>query len=155
MFYIITLATVFHEANVQIHEQIIRAQGYKIAKRLAQKYNKPLIVIGNPKGRHPCGDITIDIKPLGECPVELKADVSNLSTIPDKYAGCVFISHVLEHLPPDKAKKALSEINRISHTSVIVFPTKYSILARIIPDHNLTTLSSLHKISPHGIVIKT
>jgi ubiquinone/menaquinone biosynthesis C-methylase UbiE len=52
--------------------------------------------------------------------------------------GAVFLSHVLEHLPTTTlAKQALEEMNRVAEGVFIVYPSKQSIAAWIIPEHHL------------------
>lgn len=47
-------------------------------------------------------------------------DLQQALPYPDKHFGCVFASHVLEHIPSYYVRYALSEMERISNNQVIV-----------------------------------
>jgi len=136
-----------HQLIVNGCEDKMRQMYWRKAYEIARGKGKPMLVIGNPKGRHGCGDVTIDISPTGECPVEFRADVRDLGMFQDKQFGSVFCSHVLEHLPSvGDVNRALSEINRISEYAVVLFPTPASVIGWIHPDHSLESLKYLRHL---------
>jgi len=125
-----------------------RKTAYYFAESLARSAGKPLIVVGGnnhqilgfdlPFSAHGCGDICIDIDP-NACKNGnfLQADIREIP-LPTGYAGAVFCSHVLEHLPTiADAEKAYDELTRIADNVVIVYPDKFSISAWTHPDHHL------------------
>ena len=70
----------------------------------------------------------------------------------DKQFGVAFVSHVLEHLSPDKMQKAMDELRRIAERCIILYPAKGNILARFQRDHNNITLAKLWKMSGTGVL---
>ena len=128
----ILLLLTTYELTVQTYEFATREQYFNKARIIANKLNKPMLVIGNPKGRHPCGNVTLDISPSGECPNEVAADVRDIP-YPNKYFGSAITMHVLEHL--EDPWNAITELQRVSNYVCILYPTRFSILARLHPDH--------------------
>ncbi|RLC83493.1 MAG: hypothetical protein DRJ03_16980 [Chloroflexi bacterium] len=103
---------------------------YRKALRYARSRKKPLLVVGNPKGRHGKGDVCIDINPEPGC---LKADVHNLSMFPDKYFGAAFVSHVLEHI--ENPRGALDELTRVADRVYILTPSPFKLNSWLHPGH--------------------
>ena len=111
--------------------------------------NKPLVVVGGNYGGsslfeifgfpvHGAGDICIDSNP-DACKNSnfLQGDIKNIP-LPNKYAGAVFCSHVLEHLPSKQdAILALSELIRISDAQFLLVPSKANLSAWLHNDHKL------------------
>lgn len=134
---------------------------YDEALKYSRQVKKPLVVIGGPKGNtkagiifgkwaHGAGDLCIDIneEACGNANY-LNADIKQIP-LPDKYAGAVFVSHVLEHLNhKEDCIKAIQEITRIADRVYIVGPHKWNPFAWLHPDHKLWIL-----VSENGIVIE-
>ena len=146
------LVGMFWELVVQLREFQIRSIYYWKAYRISRELGKPLLVVGNPKNRHPCGDVTLDINPSGECPFEVKGDVRDLSMFRYKEFGSAYVAHVLEHLTLDDALTAIDELRHVADYVVILYPTKNSILARLHPDHKIETLEYFWSINPDGVI---
>ena len=140
------------EVAAQTVEFENRGNYYVKAYMKSREYGKPMLVIGNPKGRHKCGDILLDINPRGECPVEVKGDVRDMYMFSDKEFGSIYVGHVLEHLHLNDALKAIDECRRVGHYIVILYPVKASIIARFHPDHKMETLNYLWSINPGGVI---
>ena len=141
-----------YQAGVEKAENELRSKYWLKARILSRKLGKPLLVVGRPKGRHGCGDVTLDIAPKGECPCEVQGDVRNMHMFSDKQFGSAFCSHVLEHLPPEDVDKAIGELTRVAHYAVILYPSKYSLIARFHPDHKLRSLQILWSKNPLGVL---
>lgn len=135
-----------------IRERKEREKWYNIAFQRSRYIGKPLIVFGSPKGRHGCGDVLFDLRPTGECPVEVQGDISDLSMFRDKEFGVAFVSHVLEHLSSQKMEKALYELQRIANSCVILYPSTMNMLARFQKDHNQRSLTKLWKMNSGGVL---
>ena len=99
--------------------------------------DKPLLVIGTPKGKHPCGDTTVDLSEdvLQECPIGGNVlDINDLDRLyPKKSYGSAIFMHVLEHLDePDLAlRKALYVADRVYFAG----PSWSSITSRVNSQH--------------------
>lgn len=93
---------------------------YEMALDYAVSVGKPLLVVGNPYGHYPCGDVTVDIKTNDECPVMVDADICDLSLFEDNYFGSVFASHVLEHV--EDIEQGFSELCRVADKVFIAYP---------------------------------
>jgi len=130
-----------------------RIKYFKLARYVADYLDKPLLVVGEPKGKHPYGDVTIDINPTE--PGVIRMDVLEVDKyFPYKYFGCVYISHVLEHLPPDKLGIAIKKLSYVSHCIVALYPKLGKVILGLIhPEHYIGTLVKLWKLSPSGILI--
>jgi len=123
---------------------------YDAALTYSREKGKPFLVAGGPWGNKPArhliklpahggGDVCIDIDPnaIGKHPNGIIASVTHIP-FSDKSFGAVFASHLLEHLPNiDEANKALAEFNRIAEAVFIVYPSRQSIAAWIMPAHHL------------------
>jgi hypothetical protein len=120
-------------------ERIDRKLIYEKARNYSISVGKPLIVMGGTKGRHGSGDICIDIDPKS-CQGALTFLWGDIRAIPlpDKFAGAVFASHVLEHLyTVHDARIALAELLRIADRVYIVYPHKWNPMAWLHPGHHI------------------
>lgn len=127
-----------------------RKDGFIKAFMESRKRRKPLLVVGNPRGRHPCGDVNVDIKPSGECPNMIKADAHDLSMFGNKEFGAVYMSHVIEHL--DDPERALYELMRVADVVVLVYPFFWSFDTLLVPGHKKKSLEyAWDKLGPGGI----
>lgn len=110
-----------------------RTARYNEASHYALLMEKPLLVVGQPRGRHPCGDVCIDLNGCPTCAVSVNANIEDLSNYDDKTFGAVFVSHVLEHVKnPDLA---WAELNRVGEKVFMAYPYSCRVLARFVPDH--------------------
>jgi hypothetical protein len=123
---------------------------YRAASSSAARYGKPLLVVGGPWGAKPArhwfnkpahgdGDVCIDIdrRAIYSHPVGVVSSVTDIP-FPDGTFGAAFASHLLEHLPTvGDARRALDELNRVAEEVFIVYPSRQSIAAWIIPEHRL------------------
>ena len=130
---------------------------FRQALRVARRRGRPLLVVGKPygwddtkdagawvpwsrRGAHPCGDVTLDIRGAPECPVSLKGDASDLSSIPTGHFGAVFTSCTLEHI--DDLPSAWAELHRVSTLPgevpavFVVHPQPWSVFAHLEPAHH-------------------
>lgn len=128
-----------YEALMWGKQLVDRDSLYSESEEYAHSVNKQLLVIGNPKGRHSCGDINVDISG-SECPVSISANVEDLSMFNDKRFGAVFVGHVLEHV--DDIEKAYSELCRVADKVFIAYPDWYSVIAYAHPGHKWLILSA-------------
>ena len=135
----------------------LRDTEFEKARNHADSLGKPLLVIGRPDGwtedrevkkgdsswwntgAHPCGDITIDVRPIkgNECPNYISTDAADLSMIPTGSIGAIFSSCTLEHIP--NLPQAYREMLRVLdfHGEIYsVLPQRYSIFAWIFPHHH-------------------
>jgi len=145
----IIVLTGLWQLGVWVTETQTKNRTYRVALAYARKTGKPLLV-GGPWGVQPWrrrfkipahgeGDVCLDIDRRAveghKCPI-----VASITDIPfaDKSFGAVFFSHVMEHLPTTTmAKKAADELNRVAEGVFIVYPSKQSFAAWIIPVHYL------------------
>ena len=138
-----------------IQEYNDRQYYYQIARQVSNILNKPLLVVGEPKMsiHHGYGDITIDISPTK--PNVIKMDVLDIDKYyPYKYFGCVYISHVLEHLPKEKLYEAIEKLLYVSNCVIALYPKYMKIILGIIhPEHHVDTLFELWRLSKNGILI--
>ena len=155
-------APILFESFIQLYEHNVRHFLYKAAEEDSKKYGKPLLVIGRPKylWKHGCGDICLDIEGCVECiykgawmEISMIADVRELSKELEQKNYVTFVSHVLEHLSLEDCIKALNEIRKVSVKSYILYPSKYSIIGRIHPEHKIETLEYLWSINPKGYFV--
>lgn len=123
---------------------------FRAATSFARKKAKPLLVVPGPWGvkaarrffnkpAHGGGDVCFDIDPraLYGHP---RAAVASVTHIPfsDKTFGAAFVSHLLEHMPTtEHAAQALDELNRVAEAVYIVYPSRQSIAAWMIPEHHI------------------
>jgi hypothetical protein len=139
---------VAYQAIITFLEYDKRKKVYLLASNYAKSLNKPLVVVGGYNFQqwgidfdipvHGQGDLCIDIKPSACYNSNfLQADIRNIP-LPDKYAGAVYCSHVLEHLKtiPD-AVLAYKELSRIADKVFLCYPSKLNISAWVHPDHYL------------------
>ena len=138
-----------YQAFISLSEFAERKRVYKQALNYARMVNKPLVVVGGNYGGtslleifgipvHGAGDICIDSNP-DACKNSnfLQADIRNIP-LPDHYAGAVFCSHVLEHLPRRAdAILALRELARISDAQFLLVPSKLNLRAWFHAGHKL------------------
>ena len=129
---------------------------FRQALRVARSRGRPLLVVGKPfgwdkdrdagawvpwsrRGAHPCGDVTLDVRGAPECPVSLKGDASDLSSIPTGAFGAVFTSCTLEHI--ERLPSAWAELHRVSSLPgeapavFVVHPQSWSLFAHLEPAH--------------------
>ena len=128
-----------YQGIVSVAERRERQVVYKRAYQTALEKRKPLLVVGGHRGRHGTGDVCIDtnIKACKGAPVSIPGDIRRIP-LPDKWAGAVFASHVLEHLPTvADAEMAIRELFRVADTIYIVSPSKLNMVAWLHPDHHL------------------
>lgn len=132
----IPAAIVGYEGIIQWGEFANRKRVYEAAEQTARALGKPLLVVGRPKGRHPCGsieagDVCLDIDPsvCTECPTAVVGDVTDMHFFRDGQFGAAVIMHVLEHLRPDEVASALDELYRVSENVFIAAPHKISLMA--------------------------
>jgi len=116
-----------------------RKRLYNEAETYAHSVDKPLLVVGNPKGRHKCGDINVDLTET-ECPTSIEANIEDLSIFYDKQFGAVFVGHVLEHV--DDIEKAYGELCRVADKVFVAYPDWYSAIAYVHPGHKWLILSA-------------
>lgn len=95
-----------------------RRGGWRLARAKADERGKALLVVGEPDGEYPCGDVTVDIRPASACPRYVRASVEDLSAFHDKQFGAAFVSFVIEQVC-DPAK-ALSELRRVADEVIVV-----------------------------------
>ena len=117
---------------------------YRQAEAYAMSVGKPLLVVGNPYGNYPCGDVTVDIKPNDECPVMIRADICDLSMFDDKSFGSVFASHVLEHV--EDIENGFRELCRVADKVFISYPFPHSLSVYALGDSCLGFSGHLWKI---------
>jgi len=138
----IPAAIAVYEGIIQWAEFEERKRVYEAAEQMARALEKPLLVVGRPKGRHPCGsleagDICLDIDPsvCAECQNAVIGDVRDLYFFRDGQFGAAAVMHVLEHLRPEDAASALDELYRVAEYVFIAAPHKISLMAIFHPDH--------------------
>ena len=137
-----------YQSLITFSELLERQSTYNYAEQYAKSIDKPLVVIGGNNHQvwgfnmripaHGPGDICID-KNADACLSGnfILADITDIP-LPDKYAGAVFCSHVLEHLAAiDDAQRAMNELDRIADAVFICYPGKHNPMAWIHPDHHL------------------
>lgn len=105
----------------------------RLARLLAG--GKPLLVVGNPKGRHEAGSLCIDLEPVCPC---VRANVEHLDDIPDGAFGAAFVGHVLEHV--DNPARAWAELHRVADHVVIAYPYTNTLICWLHPDHKWVIL---------------
>lgn len=134
-----------------------RKKLFDLARKKADSIGKPLLVIGRPDGwtkdrtvrdgdtswaktgAHPCGDITVDIRPkdASSCPNYIQADASDLSMIKTDSVGAIFSSCTLEHIVNlPNAYKEMIRVLSPNGEIYSVLPQKWSIFAWLFPTHH-------------------
>jgi hypothetical protein len=148
-------------ATAELCSWVLRMQQrdklFRRALQVARSRGRPLLVVGKPHGwdktrdagpfvpwsghgAHPCGDVTLDVRGAPECPVSLKGDASDLSSIPTGRFGAVFTSCTLEHIKD--LPSAWSELHRVSTLPgegpavFVVHPQSWSLFAHFEPAHH-------------------
>ena len=120
---LVTLCSiVMYEGGTSVSRDLRRRSKFLKAARDAQKYDKPLIVIGDPDnggfnsvfGRsYQCGDMCIDLTSCPKCKNGTNEDIlSYLQKCPDK-SIVIFESCVLESIPAQHRRKILWEMQRV------------------------------------------
>jgi len=121
------------EAGWYAFQLMQRKARFAQAQAAARAVGKPLLVVGQPYGQYPCGDVTLDLKPPpGECPVEKQGNIESIP-YPDKHFGAVFVSHVVEHVC--NPQKALAELRRVADHVFIAYPYPWRLATLVIPGH--------------------
>jgi len=110
-----------------------RRKLFRQANRAAALKGKQLLVVGEPDGEYPCGDVVVDIRESSICPVYVKASVEDLGAFKDKQFGAVFASHVLEHVA--QPEKALAELHRVADEVFVAYPYPWRLATYLVPGH--------------------
>ena len=114
----------------------VKAEKAREARQAADSRGKPLLNIGC---RWTCpdsciGDVNVDIM---DCPHNhpsfVKADATDLSMFKDKQFGCVFASHIIEHL--DDPEAAYAEWCRVGDMVIVLTPSPFMVGGFFHPDH--------------------
>ena len=101
------------------------------ARKAADAAGKPLLVIGEPDGEYPCGDVTVDIRPTSVCPVYVRTSIEDLSAFKDKTFGAVFVSFLVSYTCAPW--KAFSELERVADVVMVVEPKPWRLTSYLIP----------------------
>jgi SAM-dependent methyltransferase len=113
--------------------QLIQRRSVHAAARAAALLaGKPLLVVGNPHGQYPCGDVVLDLQQTGECPNTVQSTVESIP-YPDKHFGAAYVSHVLEHVCDPQ--KALAELRRVAEHVFVVYPYPWRLVSWLVPGH--------------------
>ena len=133
------VAVACYEAIIQIGESAERWDVYKRAERHAKNAGVPLIVVGCPKWglHHGHGDATIDLVHKGwcRCPNPVVQDVRTIDKALKGRKCVMFSSHVLEHLDPKDAEKAMEAMDQVAIAQYHCYPSKLSLSAWAHPAH--------------------
>ncbi len=139
---LIVLVILVNEFIHGIIRQKQRQNIYKNAVNRSIQLNKPLLVFGDPyygKGSkfynlfmegYGCGDITVDLTGVPNCPNGIKSDIYKYLKSQPSNSKVIFISCVLEYV--DNIKEVIEEINRVAGNSdniFIVTVNKYTLSA--------------------------
>jgi hypothetical protein len=138
----VVLGIVGYEGMMSTKQMADRKRLYDEAESYARSVGKPFLVVGHPKGRHGCGDISVDIVDgmITECPTFIQANIENMDMFENKQFGSIFVGHVLEHV--DDIEKAFFELCRVADKVFIAYPDWYSLTAYLAPDHKWLILSA-------------
>lgn len=110
-----------------------RKKLYKQGELAAAQKGKRFLVIGEPDGEYPCGDVTVDLRENSKCPVYVKENVESLTMFKNKQFGAVFVSHVLEHV--SDPHKAMAELARVADQVLVAYPYPWRLATWIVPGH--------------------
>lgn len=110
-----------------------RRKMFRAATELAQQSGKPLLVVGNPHGQYGCGDVTLDLEPSSECPVQVVGSVESMPQFADKQFGAAFVSHILEH--SCQPYVALRELYRVADNVFVTYPWWWRLMTLATPGH--------------------
>lgn len=121
---------------LEVHEVRVL---FRKAQEASAASGKPLLVVGRPDmgftGLYGCGEgDCLDISGCPTCENSIKANIENLSDIPDKKYGACFVSHVLEHV--QHPEQALAELQRVADQVYIGYPRAWTLGAWIHPSHS-------------------
>ena len=119
------------EACTAMAGKIRRRQAFKAAYAAARMRGKPLLIVGEPDGEYPCGDVVIDIREGSVCPRYVKASVEDLSMFASGQFGACLCSHVLEHVCDPG--RALSELQRVADEVHVVYPRAHRLVTWLLP----------------------
>jgi len=115
-------------------ERYDRSNLFEKARREARQRTKLFLVIGDPKNRHGCGDVTIDWEGAPGCSNVFKDDLHDLSRFPDNYFGSTFVGHVMEHVSDPFI--VMNEITRVTEGNVYVaYPRWFNLMSWLYPGH--------------------
>ena len=129
------------EAGWWIAGKVDRVVLFREARAMAAASGKPLLVVGEPDGEYPCGDVTLDLRPRSACRGYVRADLERPPLpFPDRMFGAAFASHILEHLEDPEA--ALRELHRVADHVVIAWPRPWRIATFLVPGHRWLVLRS-------------
>lgn len=107
-----------------------RREGYAAARRGADARGKRLLVVGEPDGEYPCGDVTVDLRERSVCPGYVRESVERLP-FADKAFGAAFISYTLEQTC-DPAR-AIAELHRVADEVHVVGPSWWRLTSYLVP----------------------
>lgn len=131
-----------------VYQKGERRSAYKAARATADAARKPLLVVGEPDGEYPCGDVTIDLRPTSVCPGHRTMNVEDLSTFADKSFGAAIISFTLAYTC--KPEKALAELHRVADRVFIVDPKPWRLTSYLIPGRRWTRIGERFIKLPWG-----
>ncbi|KKK68560.1 hypothetical protein LCGC14_2942840, partial [marine sediment metagenome] len=123
------VGTAAWETLWKVKELNNRHEEYDKAAEYAHLIGKPLMVVGQTMGRHPCGDVCVDIAGCPTCSNSVTADVQDLFVFEDKNFGAAFASHVLEHI--DSPDLAWMELNRVADKVFIAYPFSHRLTSTL------------------------
>lgn len=122
-----------------LHDYEMRERKVVVGKAIAyaQSVNKPSLIVGTTKGRHQCGDVTLDTDPsvLTDCPLAgMVGSIYDLSALyRPKHFGSVAIMHVLEHL--EQPEEGLRQAMIVGERVYIAGPALTKLVSWLHPDH--------------------
>lgn len=135
----LTMILVTHQASLLALENQDRLTKFSYGQQVAESLGKPYLVVGRVKhSEYPCADVVLDTDPkvIETCDTGVIANVTNIP-YPDKFFGCAFASHILEHLTQSEAEQAWKELWRVADHVIVAFPSKLNLVAVLHPDHKL------------------
>lgn len=132
-----------------------RRKNFARALAAARRRGKPLLVVGEPDGEYPCGDVTVDLRPTSVCGNYVRADVQNLKAFRDGQFGSALVSHVLEHV--DDPEKGLAELHRVADEVFVAYPRPWRLVTWLVPGHQWlvwrdATRPDGIRFSPHPVL---
>ena len=130
-----------YETVVQLKEHAERAYHWQVARAYCDMVGKPLLRIGMSRSAFDGdpGDVTLDIDSrVLDIPGGVLGDERDMP-FPDKYFGCCFNQHTLEHLhTAEDVELAVNEGMRVADYQVLLAPSPHSIYATLFcPSHYL------------------